>query len=151
MSIFKIPIAVCNPQSAGRMTILLEAVVDTGSELTWLPVERLRSIGVRPGHKQLLPGPHGAPLERHTGYLILHANWRQTTDDVVFAEPGDPIVIGARTMQGLGVAFDDLPSRFISLETMKAFGRPWVPAFKTPCARPELWEAEEVYLTGSAL
>lgn len=122
MSVFKIKIAACSPKGEGRMAVLLEALVDTGSELTWLPAECLRGIGVTPQQKQLLPGPKGAPLKRATGSATLHANGRETTDDVVFAEPGDPVVIGARTMQAFGVEFDDAENRFISLEAMKAFG-----------------------------
>ncbi len=128
MSIFKIQIAARSPKDEGRNMILLEALVDTGSELTWLPAERLRDIGVTPRFKQLLPGPNGKPLKRDTGCAILNANGHETTADVVFAEPGDPVVIGARTMHNIGLAFDDGPNRFISLETLKAFGRPKVKA-----------------------
>lgn len=130
MNIFKIQIVACNPKDEGRMTAPLEALVDTASDWTWLPSERLRDIGVTPRHKRLLPGPKGKLLERETGYAILQAGGYETTDDVVFAEAGDAVVIGVRTMEGLGVAFDDVTHRFISMEALAAFGRSQTPLSK---------------------
>lgn len=124
MNIFKIQIVAGNPKDAGRMTMPIEALVDTALEWTWLPGERLRDIGVMPRNKRLFPGPNGLLFERESGEAILRANGHETVDEVVFAEPGDVALIGVRTMEGFGLAFDDARHRFISLETLMAFGRP---------------------------
>ena len=45
-------------------------------------------------------------LERWTGVAVIHAAGTHTGDDVVFGEPGDMILLGARTLEGLNVRVD---------------------------------------------
>lgn len=97
----------------------LEALVDTGSELTWLSAAMLQGIGVEPRCRQMFARTGGHTVERHTGYALLRSNGHETMAEVVFAEPGDPTLLGARALAGLGVAIDD--HRFLSLEAMAAF------------------------------
>lgn len=102
------------------MTVPVEALVDTGSELTWLPAAVLRSIGVKPrGTKVVQVGP-GLPVERDIGYLYLHVNGHETADEVVFAEPGDMVRLGFKTLENFGLV-DDPSHRFISITTLVAF------------------------------
>lgn len=48
----------------------------------------------------------GRQLERPIGIAIVHAAGTTAPDFVVFAEPGDMVLIGARTLEGLNVRVD---------------------------------------------
>ena len=103
------------------MTLPVEALVDTSSELTWLPGGMLRAIGVAPRKKKVLPTANQETVERDVAFVILHANGRETAEKVVFAEPGDPVVIGVRALEGFGIKMDEPARRFVSLTALAAF------------------------------
>ena len=52
MSLFKVNVVALNPQCEDRVTPPMEVVVDTGTELTWLPAELLQQAGIRPRCKR---------------------------------------------------------------------------------------------------
>ncbi len=37
------------------------------------------------------------------GYAIVHAAGTRTSDEVVFAKPGDMVLLGARTIEGMNL------------------------------------------------
>ena len=49
---------------------------------------------------------------RDIGYAILTAEKYSTIDEVVFAEKGDHILLGVRTIEGFGVKVDNINGRF---------------------------------------
>lgn len=71
------------------MTPTLGALVGTGSELTWLPADVLKSAGIMPRRKRVFATATQQKVEREVGYAILSAEGYETNDEVVFAEPGD--------------------------------------------------------------
>ena len=52
MSVFRVNVIATNPKREELKTPALEVLVDTGSELTWLPGDVLRGIGVTPRRKR---------------------------------------------------------------------------------------------------
>ena len=110
-----------NPQDERRLTLPVEALVDTSSELTWLPGGMLRSIGVKPHKKKVVPAANKETVERDVAEVILSANGHETAGEVVLAEPGDRVVIGVRALAGFGVNTDEPTHRFVSLTALAAF------------------------------
>jgi predicted aspartyl protease len=104
-----------------QTTLPLEALVDTSSDLTWLPGEVLWTIGVTPRRKRYFPTPDKGTVVRGVGFVTLRANGREVTDDVVFGEAGDAMLIGVSTLEGFGIATDEQTHRFVSLAAMAAF------------------------------
>jgi hypothetical protein len=102
------------------MTVPLAAVVDTATDLTWLPMEALRSIGIKARGKRMLGTGKHEMVEREVGYAILRANGSETVEEVVFGEAGDAVRLGSHAMGGFGVTMED-DTRFISLTSMMAF------------------------------
>ena len=45
-------------------------------------------------------------LERWTGYIIAHVAGTETIDEVVFGEPSDMVLLGARSLEGLNLRVD---------------------------------------------
>lgn len=122
-SIFRIRIVACNPKNEEQATLPLEALVDTSSELTWLPGEVLWKIGVTPRRKRYFSTPDKGDVVRGVGQVILRANSHETAEEVVFGEAGDPMVVGVRTLEAFGVNTDEQTHRFVSLTAMAAFYR----------------------------
>jgi predicted aspartyl protease len=93
-------------------------LVDTGSELTWIPRNVLEQIGLVPRRRRSFAPATGEVVSRGVGYAILAAEGFETIDDVVFAEPGDAHLLGVRTIEGFGVTVDNIGHRFIGRTTL---------------------------------
>ena len=90
-------------------------LVDTGSEYTWIAEPTLRGIGVTPEKKDLqFVMANGQTISRNVGFAILRVGDRFTVDEVVFAQPGDLELLGARTLEGLNLAVDPRGKRLVS-------------------------------------
>lgn len=126
MSIFRVNLVACNPRNKEQTTMPLAALVDTGSELTWLPAEALRSIGVEARAKRTLKMANNETVMREVGYVILQANGSEIMDEVVFGEPGDGALIGTRALEAFGLMVED-DTRFLSLTSMLAFSAKHLP------------------------
>ena len=117
---FKVNVIATNPKSEERVTQPIQALVDTGSELTWLPAELLEAIGVTPIRKRAFATATQQRIERDVGYAILSAEGYETIDEVVFAAPGDMTLLGVRTIEGFGVMVDNIGHRFVATTTLVA-------------------------------
>jgi predicted aspartyl protease len=120
MSLFKVSVIARNPQDETKATPPIEALVDTGSELTWLPVDALGQVGVTPRRKRTLLTAAKQMVTRDVGYAILAAEGYETTDEIVFAAPGDMVLLGVRTIEGFGVVVDNIGHRFVAQMTIVA-------------------------------
>jgi predicted aspartyl protease len=120
MSIFKVNVTARNPSRDELITPPIEALVDTGSALTWLPAELLAAAGITPVRKRVFARGTQQRVERDIGYAILAAEGFETIDEVVFAEPGDMNLLGVRTVQGFGVMVDNVGHRFVATTTIVA-------------------------------
>ena len=117
---FKVNVVARNPMREELATKPLEALVDTGSVLTWLPADILKGAGITPRGKRIFATATQEKIERETGYAILSAEGFETNDEVVFAEPGDVTLLGVRTLEGFGVMVDNIAHRFIATTTIVA-------------------------------
>lgn len=120
VSLFKVNITARNPKREELVTLPLPALVDTGSELTWLPADVLREAGITPRRKRVFATATHQRIEREVGYAILSAEGFETNDEVVFAEPGDMTLLGVRTLEGFGVIVDNIAHRFVATTTLVA-------------------------------
>jgi predicted aspartyl protease len=90
-------------------------LVDTGSEYTWIPSVRLEKIGVTREKKDLqFVMANGKVITRSVGFAILRVVGAFTIDEVVFAEPGDLVLLGARTLEGLNLTVDSARKRLVA-------------------------------------
>ena len=123
MSMFNVNVTAVNQEREEMVTPPISARVDTGSELTWLPAELLTSIGITPRRERLFTRANNAMLKRPVGYAIVRAEGYETTDEVVFAEPGDMTLLGVRTLEGFGVAVDNIGKRFVAAPSLVVSAR----------------------------
>ena len=80
--------------------------VDTGAELSWVPAAVLEFLGIARFKLWRFRQADGSSLERWAGAALVYAGGTVTTDEVVFGEPGDMILLGARSMEGLNLLVD---------------------------------------------
>jgi len=106
MGTFRVSVEIENPLNPGVRRTIHSVLVDTGAELSWLPAELLESLGIERYSQSRFRQANGTILERWTGAAFVHVAGKRTADDVVFGEPGDLVLLGARTLEGLNLRID---------------------------------------------
>ncbi|HET6757396.1 MAG TPA: hypothetical protein VFH21_07280 [Burkholderiales bacterium] len=94
---------------------MTKLLVDAGSEYTWAPVRSLERIGVQREKKDVaFVLANGQQVTRSIGFAIIRLDKYFTVDEVVFAEPGDLQLLGARTLEGLNLTIDPTHNRVVA-------------------------------------
>jgi predicted aspartyl protease len=115
MGTFSIGCKVENHVDRSRAVRIPKLLVDTGSEHTWLPAAKLAQIGVQREKKDIpFVMANGQVVTRSVGFAILRVEQYFTIDEVVFAEPGDLALLGARTLEGLNLTVDAARKRLVA-------------------------------------
>jgi predicted aspartyl protease len=103
---------IADPKKTAKVEKLL---VDTDSDYTWLPANVLEKLGVERVKKDVaFTMANGQSITRTVGYVIIHCDEFQTVDEVVFAEPGDLSLLGARTLEGFNAAVDAKKKKLVA-------------------------------------
>ena len=118
MSKFMVNLTAVNPKEEHRCTPPVEVMVDTGTELSWLPKQLLLDAGIVPRGKKRFETATKQIAERDFGYAILKAEGYATNDEVVFAEENDMSLLGVRTLEGFSVMVDNIGHRFVATATL---------------------------------
>lgn len=124
---FKLPLRAINPKREELSSPPVEALVDTGSELSWLPADVLAGAGITPRRTKQFVTATGQRMSRPVGYAILSSDGFETNDEVVFAEPGDMTLLGVRTIEGFGAFVDPLAHRLVASTSIVAAIQPCLP------------------------
>jgi predicted aspartyl protease len=112
---FSVSCTVENIIRRDRQASIAKMLVDTGSEYTWLPDEVLSGIGIRREKKDVqFVMANGTTITRGVGFAIIRIGERFTVDEVVFAEPGDLALLGARTLEGLSLVVDPRRKKLVA-------------------------------------
>jgi predicted aspartyl protease len=113
VGVFRTTIEIQNWELRGPRYALPETLVDTGSELTWIPRRVLEELGVRAQRRQAFEVADGRRIERDIGYALVRAGGTEAPDLVVFAEPGDMTLLGAHSLEGLNLKIDPVRKELI--------------------------------------
>jgi predicted aspartyl protease len=104
-----------NPTDRSRSVIIPKLLVDTGSEFTWAPERMLARIGIRREKKDVkFVLANGEEVTRSVGFAIIRLDKYFTIDEVVFAEPDDLALLGARTLDGLNLTVEPVKRRLVA-------------------------------------
>jgi predicted aspartyl protease len=106
MGTFRTDLEIENPVLPGNRRAVSSVLVDTGAELSWFPTPVLESLGIARMKRLRFRQASGSILERWVGVAIVHVGGTFTADDVVFGEPTDLVLLGARTLEGLNLRVD---------------------------------------------
>jgi predicted aspartyl protease len=90
-------------------------LVDTGAEFTWINGETLKKLGVRREKKDYnFVTATGQEITRAVGFALIHVGSTFTVDEVVFGEPGDLELLGARSLEGLNLRVDSRAKKLVA-------------------------------------
>ena len=113
MGSFRVDVEIENPAKPGERRSIGSVLVDTGAELSWFPADVLESLGIERYARSRFRQADGTILERWTGVALLHVAGKRTGDDVVFGEPGDLVLLGARTLEGLNFRIEPVTRQLV--------------------------------------
>ncbi len=113
MGSFRVDVEIENPARPGERRLVRSVLVDTGAELSWVPKSVLEALGVEQNRKWYFRQPDGTVLERWTGIVVLSVAGKRTGDDVVFGEPGDLVLLGSRTLEGLNFRIEPVTKQLV--------------------------------------
>ena len=115
MGLFSIDVEAAKPGRGAHWQKIGSVVVDTGSELTWLPETRLREMRVEVFRKdQPFIMANGQQITRDVGIALIRSGEFKTVDEVVFAKSGDLLLLGARTLEGFNALVDPRKKRLVA-------------------------------------
>jgi predicted aspartyl protease len=124
MGTFKTECVVENILHRARRVSVPDALVDTGGEFTWIPAPMLERIGItREKKDRTFMMATGQQMTRSVGFAIVRVEKEYTVDEVVFGEPGDMNLLGARTLEGLNYRVDPARRRLVAAGPLPAAGQ----------------------------
>jgi predicted aspartyl protease len=91
----------------------LEPFVDTGAAYSWIGRGRLERLGVTPARRMSFRTIEGRVLERDLAIVYVGTDGYSAPDIVVMAEPGEMEVMGAHSIEGLGLAADPVQKKLV--------------------------------------
>jgi len=107
MGIFSAKLRVWNPASSTPAEEI-EVMVDTGASYSWILRTRLELLGVRAVRKMQF-----RTIERELAPVFVATDGFTGGDNVVMAEPGDMEVMGAHTLESLGITVDPVAKKLV--------------------------------------
>jgi len=112
MGIFTAKLRVWNPASSTPAEEL-EVMVDAGASYSWILRTRLEHLGVRSVRKMQFRTIEGHTIERELAPVFVATDGFAGGDNVVMAEPGDMEVMGAHTLESLGITVDPVAKKLV--------------------------------------
>ena len=118
---FRVDLEIALPGRHPRWTAVTSVLVDTGAEVTWLPDDLLRRLGVSVFKRDdVFLTADGRTVTRDVGIVLLRHGEFRTVDEVVFAKPGDLRLLGARTVEGFNARVDARRKRLVAAGPLTA-------------------------------
>src|SRR5258708_3088873 len=83
---------------------VLKLIVDDKAEFTRIDAETLKKIGVKREKKDYtFVMANGQQITRPVGFAVIRIGDALTIDEVIFGEPGDLQILGARSLEGMNL------------------------------------------------
>jgi aspartyl protease family protein len=123
MGLTVLKIKVSNPATP-KITEEIEFLIDSGAIYSVVPAKILKKLGIKPNSKQEFRLADGSLIIRKKGIAMFKYGDKVGGADVIFGEPGDSQLLGAFTLEALGLAIDPLKRELKPLPMILAGYRP---------------------------
>ena len=121
MGTFTIRCKIENIAQREKSAVVTKMLVDTGSEYTWVLAKTLEEIGIEREKKDLrFKMANEQIITRSVGFAIVRYDKYFTVDEIVFAEKGDLLLLGARTLEGLNLIVNSQKKKLVEADTLPA-------------------------------
>ena len=117
MGTVKVTMAVGSPQ--GQQFEDIEVIVDTGSTYTAVPRELLRRLGVPVERSLPSETADGRVVPVDVGRTTIRLEGLEFPTPVIFAEEGEPSLLGVVTLEEAALAVDSLAGRLIPANLLR--------------------------------
>lgn len=107
MGLTKLTIQVGNPAKP-KTTKSVVFLVDSGAIYSVVPAKILKELGIKPLTEQEFSLADGSRITRKKGGALFKYKGRIGVADVIFGEEDDAVLLGAFTLEALGLALDPL-------------------------------------------
>lgn len=115
MGTFSVKVTISNPRDPTRSTTV-DCLVDTGAAYSQIPKALLESLGIAPFDQRPVVFADGRRGNCPVGRAEFDVNGRQTPALVIFGDEGALPVLGAMTLEGLGLGVGPLARGLIPVE-----------------------------------
>jgi clan AA aspartic protease len=116
MASFKVAIEI-GPMDQSRFE-QIEALVDTGATYTVIPRDVLGRLGIAPQFRRRFRVSDGRVVELDMAWAIVRTEGQMTYTICVFGEPGMDALLGAVTLEELGLGVDPVNQRLVPVELL---------------------------------
>jgi clan AA aspartic protease len=110
---------VANPFHPERRKVL-RFLVDSGAGYSAIPATELERLGIEPTGERTFFLANGHPVKRKIGEARITFEGQSATCVVLFGKPGDSTLLGVTTLENLGLIFDPLRQKILTLPMMLA-------------------------------
>ena len=107
MALTSVMVRVSNPADRSR-GVEAEMLVDSGAIFSVVPAGELERMGIVPDKTERFSLADGSSVTRPVGIARFEIAGRSGGAPVIFGEPGDVWLLGARSLESLGLVLDPL-------------------------------------------
>jgi len=107
MGLTFLELEIANPANPA-VTAKLDFLIDSGAIYSVVPTPVLERLGIQPLAMQEFRLANGSKVQRKKGMAIFKYGDRIGGADVIFGEEGDTVLLGAFTLEALGLSLDPL-------------------------------------------
>jgi clan AA aspartic protease len=123
MGLTVLRIEVANP-SRPKKTEAVDFLIDSGAIYSVVPAAILRRLGIKPLSKEEFRLADGSTIVRRKGGALFRYGDRVGVADVIFGEKDDSTLLGALTLEALGLSLNPLKRQLNPLPMILAG---WLP------------------------
>jgi clan AA aspartic protease len=136
MGLTHIKLNIANPAKPKR-AVELSFLVDSGAVYSVIPSALLRKLGVRPHSKRIFALADGSEVTRKLGDVLFRLNGRQGAAPVIFGEKQDSTLLGAVSLEALGMMLDPTKRELRPLPMLLGSLTPSPSSIPTSASPPE--------------
>ncbi len=119
MAVTYLDVEVANPAAPER-TERIECLVDSGATASLVSSSVLEGLGLTPLSEQTFLLANGDRIVRKKGYAMFKYAGKVGVSDVIFGEPGDATLLGALTLESLGLILDPIRRELLPMPMLLA-------------------------------
>lgn len=107
MGISQVTVEIASPARPAK-AVALEFIVDSGAVYSVVPARVLKKLGIKALAVETFTLANGAKVRRRKGVALFKYAGRVGGTDVIFGEKDDSTLLGALTLEALGLTLDPL-------------------------------------------